>query len=107
MSEMIKNKLRSDLEKHSNVNYSKPNDENHKDEPKDWLNSSLIFGRTISLLMDDNSGVVVEMKGDMFNPIDKNSNKVVVFRKDNMIHIDNVQDDSLLEGDLIKIVNEK
>jgi hypothetical protein len=40
----------------------------------------------------------------MFNPTNKESGKVVVFKKDNMIHIDNLQDNSLIEGDLIKII---
>jgi hypothetical protein len=104
MRKMIEKKLKNELENRSNVNYTKPNDKTHKDESKDWLNSSLIFARTISLLLDDNSGVVIELKGDMFNPTNKESGKVVVFKKDNMIHIDNLQDNSLIEGDLIKII---
>ena len=39
----------------------------------------------------------------MKNPINPNSNRVVVFYKDNMIHIDDIQDDSLVEGDFIQI----
>lgn len=89
------------------MNYTKPNNLDYSDKPEDWLNSSLIFTRALSLILEENTGIVVEVVGDMKNPINSESNKVVVFYKDNMIHIDNVQDESLVEGDFIKIINEK
>jgi predicted phosphatase len=89
------------------MNYTKPNNLDNTDKPEDWLNSALIFTRTLSLILDDNTGIVVELKGDMKNPINPNSNRVVVFYKDNMIHIDDIQDESLVEGDFIQIKNEK
>jgi hypothetical protein len=86
------------------MNYTKPNDLDHKDNPEDWLNGALVFAGALSLILEDNTGVVVEVKGDMKNPINENSNKVVVFKKDNMIHIDDIQDESLVEGDFITII---
>ena len=35
-------------------NYTKPNDPDHEDSPKDWLNSALLFTRALSFLL--NSG---------------------------------------------------
>ena len=89
------------------MNYTKPNNLDYSDKPEDWLNSALIFTRALSLILEENTGIVVELVGDMKNPINSKSNKVVVFYKDNMIHIDDVQDDSLVEGDFIQIKNEK
>ena len=89
------------------MNYTIPNNLDHIDKPEDWLNCALIFTRTLSLILDDNTGIVVELVGDMKNPINTKSNKVVVFYKDNMIHIDDIQDESLVEGDFIQIKNEK
>lgn len=88
------------------MNYTKPNDNNHEDSPEDWLNSTLIFGRALSLLIDENEGIVVSIKGDMINPINPGNKKVVVFYKDGMIHVDDIQDPNLKEGDFIKIMEE-
>ena len=84
------------------MNYTRPNIE-ESDEPKDWLNSALIFARTLSLILEENTGIVVKLKGDMANPINPDSDRVVVFKKDKMIHVDDIQDDTLQEGDWIKI----
>jgi hypothetical protein len=87
------------------MNYTKPNSD-IVDTPEDWLNSALIFTRTLSLILEENTGIVVEIKGDMVNPINTKSNRVVVFSKNNMIHIDDIQDEDLKEGDFIKIKEE-
>ena len=86
------------------MNYTKPNDEGYKDSPKDWLNSALIFSRALSILLEEDEAVAVAIKGDATNLINPESDKVVVFYKDKMIHIDDIQDPSLKEGDFIKIV---
>ena len=84
------------------MNYTRPNSD-ESDKPKDWLNSALIFARTLSLILEENTGIVVKIKGDMVNPINPDSDRVVVFKKDKMIHVDNIQDDTLKEGDFIRI----
>lgn len=88
------------------MNYTKPNDLDHNDKPSDWLNSSLIFGRALSLILEENTGVVVSMKGEMENPINNESDKVVVFYMNGMIHVDDIQNPDLVEGDFIKIMEE-
>lgn len=88
------------------MNYTKPNDLDHNDKPSDWLNSSLIFGRALSLILEENTGVVVSMKGEMKNPINNESDKVVVFYMNGMIHVDDIQNPDLVEGDFIKIMEE-
>jgi hypothetical protein len=35
----------------------------------------------------------------MVNPINPNSDRVVIFKKDKMIHVDDIQDETLHEGD--------
>ncbi len=88
------------------MNYTRPNDKGYKDSPEDWLNSALIFSRALSVLLEENEGVVVSIKGDAVNPINPDSDRVVVFYKDRMIHIDDIQDPNLKEGDFIRIVEE-
>lgn len=87
------------------MNYTKPNDPDHKDDPKEWLNSALIFSGAVGTLLKANTGVVIDIKGDMFNPVGE-SNKVIVFNKDSMIHIDDFPHD-LPEGSLCIIESEK
>ena len=69
------------------MNYTKPNDPDHVDDPKEWLNSALIFGGALSSILENNTGVILEIKGDMYNPVGE-SKKVIVFRSDKMLHID-------------------
>lgn len=87
------------------MNYTKPNND-IVDKPEDWLNSALIFTRALSLLLEENTGIVVKLKGDMFNTINPDSDRVVIFKKDKMIHIDDIQDEELKEGDFIQIREE-
>lgn len=83
------------------ANYSRPNDPDHVDQPKEWLNSALIFARTISQLMMENTGVVVELKGDMYNPVG-DSKKIIVIKSGGQIGIDNFDSD-LPEGSVCVI----
>jgi len=50
------------------VNYTRPNDPDHVDDPKDWLNANLIFARALGQVLEEGSGVVVDIKGDARNP---------------------------------------
>ena len=85
----------------NNLNYTKPNDPDHIDSPEDWLNSALIFSRVISLILDDKIGVVIDLKGEMFNPIGE-SNKLIVYCKGGLVHVDEVMED-FDEGTFLEI----
>lgn len=85
------------------MNYTKPNEEDHHDSPQDWLNSSLIFARTISLLLEERRGIVVDVKGDV--DFGEEVEKVVVFKRDGQIVIE-ILDRDLEEGDMVKIIDE-
>lgn len=80
------------------MNYTRPNDPDHKDTPQDWLNSALIFGMAVSALLADKSGVVIDIKGDATNPVG-DSKKVIVFR---LNELDNFEQD-LPEGTICKV----
>lgn len=66
-------------------NYTRPNDPNYVDEPKDWLNSSLIFARTLGLILEEGSGIVVDLVGDAELQTDPDVRKVIVYRDGDMI----------------------
>lgn len=93
------------------MNYTKPNNPDHEDSPEDWLNAALIFGRSVALLLENNQGVVVDLKGDMKCPDPENEkgyidhNKVIVYLNDNMIRIAKFEQD-YKEGTVIWVLNE-
>lgn len=87
------------------MNYTNPKSDMN-DSPEDWLNCALIFTRALSLMLEENTGIVVELKGEMKNIINPESDKVAVFYKDGMIHVEDMADSGLNEGDFIKIAEE-
>lgn len=66
------------------MNYTNPNDNEHQDSPEDWLNSALVLTQAIGAILNENEGVVVELKGDAKNI---GHDKVIVFSSDDQIHI--------------------
>jgi hypothetical protein len=83
------------------MNYTKPNKPNHEDNPKDWLNSSLLFARTLSLILEPGHGIVVDTKGDM--DLGEGVEKVIVFNRDEQIIIE-AFDRDIKEGTPMKVV---
>lgn len=83
------------------MNYTKANEPEHKDDPKDWLNSSLLFARTLSLILEPGYGIVVDVKGDM--DLGEGVKKVIVFNRDEQIVVEAFEKD-IEEGTPIKIV---
>lgn len=87
------------------ANYTKPQDPEHEDTPQDWLNSCLVFAATLSCLLQETEGVVIDIKGDMKVEGD-DTKKVIVFKKDHQIHIYPIPEDddrskNLPEGTMI------
>jgi len=83
------------------MNYTKPNEPNHEDSPQDWLNSSLLFARTLSLILEPGHGIVVDVKGDM--DLGEGVEKVIVFNRDEQIVVE-AFDRDLEEGTPMKVV---
>ena len=84
------------------MNYTNPNDFNYDDTPEDWLNSSMIFARALSLSLEENEGIVVDMKGNMEYTPDPSVEKVIVFKSQNQICIIECEDD-IEEGRYVTI----
>jgi hypothetical protein len=83
------------------MNYTKPNEPNYEDSPQDWLNSSLLFARALSLILEPGHGIVVDIKGDM--DLGEGVEKVIVFKRDKQIIIE-VFDRDLEEGTPMKVI---
>jgi hypothetical protein len=85
------------------MNYTKPNNLNHQDTPQDWLNSSLVFARTLSLLLERGEGIIVDVKGDV--NLGEGINKVIVFNRNKQIIIEEFNG-NLDEGTPMMVVDE-
>ena len=83
------------------MNYTKPNEPEHQDDPKDWLNSSLLFARTLSLILEPGHGIVVDVKGDV--NLGEGVKKVIVFNRDEQIVVE-AFDREMDEGTPMKVV---
>lgn len=81
------------------MNYTNANDPNYEDKPEDWLNSSLIFAQALSNLLQENEGVVLELKGDAKFQFDETITKVIVFKHENQIIIEEA-DPGLNDGQM-------
>jgi hypothetical protein len=81
------------------MNYTNPNDEKCEDTPEDWLNSSLIFAKALSNLLNINEGILIDLKGDMLTTLPKkfeNETRVFVYKgDDDMIHVSGTSDQDL------------
>lgn len=67
---------------------------------KDLSNASHIFARTINLLLEENEGIVINKTPDMI--LDEGVEKVVVFKHNNVVHIQRFDQD-LEEGSLLTL----
>lgn len=87
------------------MNYTNPDDLNYEDTPYDWLNSSMIFARALSLSFEENEGIVVDLKGDMEYTPDPSIKKVIVFKSQNMVRVIKCEDD-IEEGQYVIVHQE-
>ena len=72
--------------------------------PKDWENTSIIFGRALSGLLEEEEGIVVDIDDDTFFEMDESVKKVIVYLKNDQICITQCEKD-LEEGTLVIIHN--
>lgn len=76
-------------------NYTDSNQTTDLANPQDSLNAALIFARTLSLILQENQGIVVELKNGI--KLGDDASKVIVFKHNEQIHIYKCEED-LEEG---------
>lgn len=87
------------------INYTSNDD--HNDSPNDWLFGALTFGRTIGLIIPENSGVVVDLQGDMIE-LYPDAKRVIVANTEHQIKVIGADERTdLKEGDWVKLIDEK
>ena len=72
--------------------------------PKDWENTSIIFGRALSGLLEEGEGIVVDLDDDTFFEMDESVKKVIVYLKNDQICITQCEK-NLEEGTIVIIHN--
>ena len=87
------------------MNYTNANNPDYQDKPEDWLNSSLIFARTLGLILTDGEGIIVDIVGDAKFQLDETVKKVVVFSREGQIVVTECEED-LEEGQFVRVHDE-
>lgn len=87
------------------MNFCNP-DITQKDEPLDWLFSALTFTGALSELLQENEGIVVEVKNDFLAIArekypDWKGTKLIVWKSATQVHIDICDDESMRNGQLL------
>lgn len=54
---------------------------------QDWYKASMIFAKALGLILDEDQGIIVDLNEATKIPGLEEMEKVIVFRKDNQVHI--------------------
>jgi hypothetical protein len=79
-------------------NYTETNQTGDLTNPQDSLNAALIFARALSFILQENQGIVVDLKNGL--QLGDDTTKVIVFKHLEQIHIYKCEDD-LAEGSAV------
>lgn len=83
-------------------NYTNPKKEGSTQDPKDLLNTSLIFARALGLILNEKKGVVVDIVGDV--DLGEDVKKVIVFNYQGQVRILKCEEDHP-EGTNLEMMN--
>jgi hypothetical protein len=54
---------------------------------QDWYKAAMIFAKALGLILDEDQGIIIDLNDTTKIPELDDVNKVIVFRKDNQVHI--------------------
>lgn len=63
------------------------NTEQDNQNQQDWFKASMIFAKALGLILDEDQGIITDLTETTKIPGFEDINKVIVFRKDNQVHI--------------------
>jgi hypothetical protein len=67
-----------------------------EENQKDWYKASMIFAKALGIILEEEQGIIVDLDDTLSIPgIDgiDGINKVIIFRKENQVHIAPCEDD--------------
>lgn len=71
---------------------------------QDLMNASVLFSKALSLVLDDKQGIVVDINPDSGVNMGDNTTKVVIYRLDDQIHVQNLEMD-IQEGTIVALTD--
>lgn len=71
---------------------------------QDLMNASVLFSKALSLVLDDKQGIVVDVNPDSGVNMGDNTTKVVIYRLDDQIHVQNLEMD-IQEGTIVALTD--
>ena len=66
-------------------NFNQTNQTGDLTNPQDSLNAALIFARALSFILQENQGIIVDLKNGI--QLEEGAEKVIVFKHQEQIHI--------------------
>jgi hypothetical protein len=69
-----------------------------------WMVPALIFAKTLGIIMDEGQGIVIDLNDNTRIIGHEDVNKVIVYRKDEQVHIAPCED-TLEQGSVVTISN--
>jgi len=66
-------------------NFNETNQTGDLTNPQDSLNAALIFARALSFILQENQGIIVDLKNGI--QLEEGAEKVIVFKHQEQIHI--------------------
>lgn len=67
---------------------------------QDWYKAAMIFAKALGLILDEDQGIIIDLNDTTKIPELDEVNKVIVFRKDNQVHIAPCTED-IAEGETV------
>ena len=67
---------------------------------QDWYKAAMIFAKALGLILDEDQGIIVDLNETTKIPELDDVNKVIIFRKDNQVHIAPCTED-IAEGETV------
>lgn len=87
------------------MNYTRPNDPDHIDDPKEWLYGALVFSRALGLIIHEGEGIVIDLVGDMKHLYPKAKRVIVHSNGENVTITNATERDDLKEGDIVQMID--
>ena len=65
-----------------------------EENQKDWYKASMIFAKALGIILEEEQGIIVDLDDTLAIPGIDDVNKVIIFKKENQVHIAPCDDDS-------------
>ncbi len=64
-----------------------------EENQKDWYKASMIFAKALGIILEEEQGIIIDLNDNLSIPGMDGINKVIIFRKENQVHISPCDED--------------